>query len=338
VTASSSNLLTVDGLTVEFPGSDGHWVPVVEDVSFSIGRGEITALVGESGSGKSVTALGVLGLLPLRGGRIASGSVQFEGIELVGLNNRAFRRIRGNRIGMIFQQPVLTLNPAYTVGEQIAESVRTHLGLGRKAAWARAVEMLRRVEISQPESRAKDYPHMFSGGMCQRVMIAQALSCEPDLLIADEPTTALDVTIQATILELLRDLQADTNISILLITHDFGVVAEMADKIVVLYAGQVVERAEATAMLLTPRHPYTDALLGAIPTETTRRLTVVPGTVPTPGHIPAGCRFSPRCTHFEHGRCDVVEPPLISIAPGRESRCIRVDEIYPVTSGQAVAR
>jgi peptide/nickel transport system ATP-binding protein len=331
-------MLEVDGLTVEFPGGDGGWVPVVEDVSFSVDRGQITALVGESGSGKSVTALGILGLVPLRGGRVVAGSVRFDGRELTELNDRAWRNVRGNQIGMIFQQPVLTLNPAYTVGEQIAESVRTHLGLGRKAAWARAVDMLRRVEIADPAARAKDYPHMFSGGMCQRVMIAQALACEPELLIADEPTTALDVTIQATILELLRDLQADTNISILLITHDFGVVAEMADKIVVLYAGQVVERAEATAMLLTPRHPYTEALLGAIPTETTRRLTVVPGTVPTPGHIPAGCRFSPRCVHFEHGRCDTIEPPLIAVGAGRESRCVRVDELYPATADQAVAR
>jgi peptide/nickel transport system ATP-binding protein len=323
-----ADLLVVDGLTIEFPDGEGGWLRVVEGASFSVGRGRITALVGESGSGKSVSALGILGLLPLRSGRLAAGSITFDGRELVGLESEAFRQIRGKRIGMIFQQPVRTLNPAYSVGEQIAESVRTHLHVSRSAAWARAVEMLRRVEIPYAATRARDYPHMFSGGMCQRVMIAQALACQPDLLIADEPTTALDVTIQATILELLRDLQAESGISILLITHDFGVVAEMADEIVVMYAGQVVETALAADVLLAPRHPYTEALLKAIPTEGTRRLFVVPGSVPPAGQIPPGCRFAPRCPHAVAGLCDRGNPPTALVGDGRLSRCLRVAELY----------
>jgi oligopeptide/dipeptide ABC transporter ATP-binding protein len=231
---------------------------------------------------------------------------------------------------MIFQQPILTLNPAYTVGEHIAETVRRHRGASRRDAWARAVEMLERVRIPNAAQRAKDYPHMFSGGMCQRVMIAQALACEPDLLIADEPTTALDVTIQASVLELLRELEEETGIAVLLITHDLGVIAEMADRVVVMYAGQVVEGGDAEDVLARPRNPYTEALLSAVPTETTERLATVPGSIPVPGHMPAGCRFAPRCAHAVFGRCDASEPALESVGSSRVSRCIRTRELYVV--------
>jgi oligopeptide/dipeptide ABC transporter ATP-binding protein len=322
-----SPLLEVSNLTVEFPYPSG-WTPVVDDVSFSVGRGEVVGLVGESGSGKTVTSLAVLGLLPYRGGRVASGSVTFDGKELMGLSTRGWNRIRGDRVGMIFQQPILTLNPAYTVGDQIAETVRRHRNVSRRESWAQAVAMLERVHIPKAAQRARDYPHMFSGGMCQRVMIAQALVCGPDLLIADEPTTALDVTIQSSVLELLRELEDETGIAVLLITHDLAVIAEMADRVVVMYAGQVVEQGDAADVLVHPRHPYTEALLSAVPTESTRRLVTVPGTVPTPEHIPGGCRFAPRCPHAVGGRCDTTNPALVPAGAGRLSRCVRVAELY----------
>lgn len=321
-------LLEVEGLTLEFPAGRDQWVTVVDNLNLNVSRGEVTALVGESGSGKTVTSLALLGLLPFRGGRIAAGSVRFHGAELVGLSAREWRAIRGRRMAMIFQQPVLALNPAFTVGDQIAETARAHLPMSRKAARARAVEMLDRVGITNPAQRARDYPHMFSGGMCQRVMIAQALVCEPELLIADEPTTALDVTVQAMILALLRDIQAEMGISILLITHDLGVVSETADRIDVMYGGQIVEEGSADEVLHDPRHPYTETLIAAVPTSRMERFPSVPGTGPTPGHMPPGCRFAPRCSHAT-SICISGQPHLAAIGDDRFSRCVRVPELYP---------
>jgi peptide/nickel transport system ATP-binding protein/oligopeptide transport system ATP-binding protein len=326
-------LLVVEELTIEFAAENGGWVPVVERISFRVDRGEVVALVGESGSGKTVTSLALLGLLGARNGRVARGSILFDGLELVGLTGVAWRRIRGKRVGMIFQDPIGALNPAFTVGDQIAETVRTHTGVSRRKAWTHAVEMLRRVRIPNPERRAHDYPHMLSGGMCQRVMIAQALACAPDLLIADEPTTALDMTIQAAILRLVRQIQLETGISLLLITHDLGVVAELADRVIVLYAGQVVESGSAADVLTRPVHPYTEALLGAIPKGNTRTLVTVPGMAPNPGQISVGCRFAPRC-RYALPLCRSRDPELQALGNGRASRCLRVDDLYAFATSQ----
>jgi peptide/nickel transport system ATP-binding protein/oligopeptide transport system ATP-binding protein len=319
-------LLAVDGVTIEFPSSSG-WVPVVEDAGFSVAPNETVALVGESGSGKTVTSLAVLGLLGYRGGRLASGSVRFEGDELVGAKRETLRRVRGGRVGMIFQQPMLTLNPAYKVGDQIAETIRAHRKVSRKESWTRAVDLLDRVGIHNPSRRAHDYPHMYSGGMCQRAMIAQALSCEPSLLIADEPTTALDVSVQAKIIELLRDIQAETGIGVLLITHDLAVVSETAHRVVVMYGGQIVETGTADQILRDPKNPYTDALLRAIPGDKKQRFVNVPGSIPTPGALPEGCRFAPRCQYAVPGRCTPAPVPLADIGEGRLNRCVRTGEI-----------
>ena len=280
--------------------------------------------------------MSILGLLPHKGGRIAAGSIKFDGLELVGTRG-GWGQIRGDRIGMIFQQPSLTLNPAFTVGEQIAETVRRHRDVSRRQAWSQAIAMLERVGIPNPANRARDYPHMFSGGMCQRVMIAQALVCGPQLLIADEPTTALDVTVQANILELLRELQAERDLAVLLITHDLGVIAEMANRVVVMYAGQVVESGFASELLVQPHHPYTRALLGALPTAEKHRFMSVPGTVPDPGTLPRGCRFAPRCSAAVAGRCDTGSPVLEVVEAGWETRCIRAKELYASQSPVAGA-
>ena len=325
--SSEIPLLEVENLTVEFP-VNGRWIPVVENASFSVARGSTVGLVGESGSGKSVTALAVLGLVQAQGGRISAGSIRFEARELVGLPEREYAAIRGARIGMIFQQPTRSLNPAYTVGEQIAETLRHHRGLSHKAAWDRAVEMLDRVQIPDAARRAHDYPHMFSGGMCQRVMIAIALVCEPDLLIADEPTTALDVSVQAAILELVRRLQAETGVSILFISHDLAVIAELCESIVVMYAGEVVERSPAERLFLEPSHPYTEGLLGAIPRRgRSGPLVAIPGNVPAASAMPRGCRFHPRCA-YAMTACAEAAPQALSAAAGiRFTRCIRADEL-----------
>ncbi len=294
---AASTLLSVKGLRIEFLTND-QWFPVMEDANFTVERGKTLGLVGESGSGKTVSALAIMGLLPPRGCR-ANGSARFEGRDLMRLSRADFRQIRGNEIAMIFQEPMTSLNPAYTVGNQIAEQVRTHRHLSKAASWKVAVEMLERVEIPNAATRARDYPHAFSGGMRQRVMIAMALSCSPKLLIADEPTTALDVTTQAQIVELLHTLQREEDMAMIFVTHDLGVIADVADEVVVMYAGQIVEQTDATALFTQPRHPYTEALLNSIPQLTPfgEPLHFIPGIVPRPDQVPSGCRFNPRCEH-----------------------------------------
>jgi peptide/nickel transport system ATP-binding protein len=321
-------LLEVRDLTVEFPTPAGVWIPVVEKVSFSLGQGESAALVGESGSGKTVTSLAVMGLTGATGGRIASGSVTFDGRELTSLPEREWRRLRGPGMGMIFQQPIRSLNPAFTVGDQVAESARRHLGLNRRQAMARAIEMLELVQIPRAAQRANEYPHAFSGGMCQRVMIAMVMAANPRLLIADEPTTALDVTVQERILDLLRDLQKQTGVSLLFVSHDLAVVAEVCQKVVVMYAGEVAEMGTAADVFFRPQHPYTAGLLASIPRpglRVDRRLVAIPGGIPAPGAWPTGCRFHDRCSYREPGLCDIRHPDLVPA--GSTARCLRVDQI-----------
>ncbi len=303
-------LLEVRDLKTYFHVMDGT-VPAVDGVSFSVHRGETLALVGESGCGKSVTALSIMRLIDIPPGEYAGGEIWFDGRDILKMRLSEFRRIRGNDMTMIFQEPMTSLNPVLTVGDQIVESVVFHRHVSQKQAFKRAVEMLGKVGIATPERRARQYPHEMSGGMRQRVMIALALACDPKLVIADEPTTALDVTIQAQILELIKELQADTGTSLLLITHDLGVVAETVQRVAVMYAGKIIETGTVDEVLLAPRHPYTEGLLGSIPSTAKRgeRLSVIHGTVPNPFRMPAGCRFEPRCPyHFEP--CVPFEPPL----------------------------
>jgi oligopeptide/dipeptide ABC transporter ATP-binding protein len=311
------SLLTVTDLTTTF-GS----VRAVDGVSFSVDAGETLGIVGESGCGKSVTSLSILRLLAEPGRILEGSSVRFRGRELLSLEEPEMRRVRGDDIAMIFQEPMTSLNPVHTVGAQVAESIRVHRGVSKSEARARAVEMLRLVGIPSPGDRANDYPHELSGGQRQRVMIAIALSCDPDLLIADEPTTALDVTIQAQILELLGELRSRLGMALILITHDLGVVAGTCDRIAVMYAGRFVEEGDATATLADPRHPYTKGLLRAIPRvdRVTAELAVIAGQVPSPTDWPPGCRFHPRCP-YAWDRCAAEEPPLIEIGAGRRSRC-----------------
>jgi peptide/nickel transport system ATP-binding protein len=333
------SLLSVNNLRVEFL-TNGGWYPVMEDASFTVSRGKTLGLVGESGSGKTVSALAVMGLLPPRGCR-AGGTARFEGRDLMRLSPGDFRQIRGNEIAMIFQEPMTSLNPAYTVGNQIAEQVRTHRHLSKAESWKVAVEMLDRVEIPHAATRARDYPHAFSGGMRQRVMIAMALSCSPKLLIADEPTTALDVTTQAQIVELLHTLQAEEDMAMIFVTHDLGVIADVADDVVVMYAGQIVEHTGAHALFSRPSHPYTEALLNSIPqlTPPGEPLHFIPGMVPRPDQIPRGCRFHPRCSYATEA---CVSAPVSLRPPGWvgeaggsstedtgtvSSRCVRRDEL-----------
>jgi peptide/nickel transport system ATP-binding protein len=326
-TGAGSALLTVDGLTLQFATAAG-WLTVVEDVGFQVRAGEVVGLVGESGSGKTVTSLGIMGLLPPRSSRRAHGSVWMGGRELTALDDAAMRKVRGDEISMIFQEPMTSLNPAFTVGNQIAEAVRLHRGASRRQARARAIEMLDLVGIPDAARRAGDYPHAFSGGMRQRAMIAMALACEPKLLIADEPTTALDVTIQAQVLDLIRSLQEALGMAVLFVTHDLGVVADICDRVVVMYAGQVVEEAPAAALFSRPRHPYADALLASMPQlgATDIHLHVIPGQVPTPGRMPEGCRFHPRCEHAADG-CGAAPVELVPASTGGSVRCIRADEL-----------
>jgi oligopeptide/dipeptide ABC transporter ATP-binding protein len=294
----------------------------VDGVSFDIGAGETLGLVGESGSGKSVTALSILRLIQPPG-RIESGSViEFEGKDIVTLGDDEIRDIRGNRISMIFQEPMSALNPVFTVGDQVAEVARVHGGMSRRDAWDRAVEMLALTGIPDADSRAKQYPHQLSGGMRQRVLIAMALMMKPALVIADEPTTALDVTIQAQILDLLVDLQKKIGTSILMITHDLGVIAETASRVIVMYAGEVVEQAEVDELFAKPQHPYTEGLMHSMPHigHDQERLNVIPGTVPAPTEWPAGCRFRDRCP-YSWDRCASEHPPLYQIGTGHVSRC-----------------
>ena len=311
----------VEGLRTLFRTDDGEF-SAVNGVSFSVPAGRTLAIVGESGCGKSVTALSIMGLVPDPPGRIAGGSIRFEGRELLGLPARDMQDLRGNGMAMIFQEPMSSLNPAFTIGDQIVEGLMRHRPLDRAQAAERALEMLRKVRIPAPEQRFHEHPHKLSGGMRQRAMIAMALACEPRLLIADEPTTALDVTIQAQILDLMRSLQQETGTAIILITHDLGVVAEVADEVVVMYAGRVVEQAPVRDLFREPQHPYTVGLLGSIPrldSEQTR-LAAINGQVPNPLRMPAGCSFSERCP-FADTQCRTAVPPLREVAPGRASAC-----------------
>ncbi|EKP94534.1 ABC transporter ATP-binding protein [Thermaerobacter subterraneus] len=307
----SRPLLQVEDLTAGFITRQGPLL-AVEGISFRVDVGETVCLVGESGSGKSVTSLAIMRLLEYDNGAIFGGRILLDGTDLVAQSQEAMRRIRGRHVAMVFQEPMTALNPVFPIGDQIAEAVMLHEGKSRAEAWSRAVEMLRLVGIPEPEVRVRQYPHQFSGGMRQRAMIAMALACRPRLLIADEPTTALDVTIQAQILELLRQLKAELGMSILLITHDMGVAAEMADRIVVLYAGRVVEEGPVDRIFERPAHPYTMGLLSSVPDlerPRQRRLWAIPGSVPSIDRMPRGCRFHPRCPYAEP-RCREEEPPL----------------------------
>jgi oligopeptide/dipeptide ABC transporter ATP-binding protein len=321
-------LLRVKDLVTTFRTERGV-LRAVDGVSFEVPRSTTVAVVGESGCGKSVTAMSILRLVASPPGRIESGTIELEGRDLLKLTEREMREVRGNRISMIFQEPMTSLNPVYTAGWQIMEAIRLHQKGSTRAARARAVELLRLVGIPEPETHADSYPHQLSGGQRQRVMIAMALACEPKLLLADEPTTALDVTIQAQILELLRNLQERLSMSVLLITHDLGVVAENAAAVVVMYAGQVVERADVRSIFAAPLHPYTRGLLGSIPRpgEGARRsLRTIEGMVPNLLQPIVGCRFADRCT-MRVDRCTREEPPLDEVAPGRFSRCWRALDV-----------
>jgi oligopeptide/dipeptide ABC transporter ATP-binding protein len=316
-------LLEVRDLRTWFDG-DGGTYRAVDGISFSLQAGRTLGIVGESGCGKSVTSLSIMGLVPMPPGRIAGGEILFEGVDLLKLDAEALRDLRGARMAMIFQEPMTSLNPAYTVGEQIVEGILRHQAIDRAAARAKAIEMLRLVRIPAPEQRFGEYPHKLSGGMRQRAMIAMALACGPRLLIADEPTTALDVTIQAQILDLLRRLREETGTAIILITHDLGVIAELADDVVVMYAGQIVERAPVRRLFEAAQHPYTIGLLGAIPELDRRRarLATIEGTVPDLGAELPGCRFAPRCP-FAEPRCRADAPSLREVEPGHEAACWR---------------
>ncbi len=320
-------LLSVRNLKTYFRTEEGGVIKAVDGASLHIRQKEILGVVGESGSGKSITAMSVLRLIPSPPGYIAGGEILFNGESLLGKSQKEMRQIRGKDISMIFQEPMSSLNPAYTVGCQIAENVQLHQKVTKKEAYDRAVEMLRLVGIPSPEKRVNDYPFQMSGGMRQRVMIAMALSCHPRLLIADEPTTALDVTIQAQILRLILDTREKVGSAVMLITHDLGVVAELCERVVVMYAGKVVEVAYAYDLFNHPAHPYTMGLLQSIPRldETRDRLNIIPGSIPNPARMPPGCRFHPRCGHVQE-RCTLEEPLLVSPKPGQWVSCWLVSD------------
>lgn len=319
----TQKLLDVHQLKTEFKREGGS-VTAVAGVDFHITKGEVLGLVGESGCGKSVTSLSIMRLLKDTPGRISGGSVHFEGNDLVRLSEKEMRRIRGNELAMIFQEPMTSLNPVLRIGKQLEEPIMLHLGYGKKQAREHAIRMLREVGIPRAEEVVNDYPHQLSGGMRQRVMIAMAMSCHPKLLIADEPTTALDVTIQAQILDLMKRLKEEQEMSILLITHDLGVVAEMCDRVVVMYAGRVVEEASVQDLFDRPQHPYTKGLIKSVPKlrQNVRRLESIQGNVPDLTQMPAGCKFAPRC-EFVTERCLQQEPELLPVGggAGRKSRC-----------------
>jgi len=321
MTDENNILLSVSGLSTHF-STDRGIARAVENVSFDIARGEVLALVGESGCGKSVTALSTMRLVPDPPGRIVSGKILLDGRDLLTLSEREMRSIRGKDIAMIFQEPMTSLNPVFRVGAQVAEAIMLHSSTTRAEARARTVEMFERVGIPAPEQRVDEYPHQLSGGMRQRVMIAMALSCNPRLLIADEATTALDVTIQAQILDLLRGLQHERGMSMLMITHDLGIVAGSADRVAVMYASRIVEMADVEPLYARPLHPYTIGLFGALPSLHGQRgsLRTIPGTVPSPMDFPAGCKFHPRCSRAT-GRCTTDEPVLEEIEPDRRVAC-----------------
>ena len=316
-----SALLEVRDLCTTFRTDDATF-DAVDGVSFTLDPGRTLGLVGESGCGKSVTALSIMGLVAAPAGRITRGEILFDGEDLAKATPARLRELRGDRLAMIFQEPMTSLNPAFTIGDQIVEGILRHRQVGRDAAKKQAIEMLERVRIPSPARRFDDHPHKLSGGMRQRAMIAMALACRPKLLIADEPTTALDVTIQAQILELMRELREETGTAIILITHDLGVVAELAHDVAVMYSGRIVERAPVDALFALPQHPYTIGLLGSIPKLHLQqsRLPAIEGQVPDPARAPAGCRFSPRCP-FVADNCRAQEPPLADVIPAHLARC-----------------
>ena len=333
--AGQEEVLAVEGLRTWFHTRNGV-AKAVDDVSFSIRRGEVLGIVGESGCGKSVTSLSVMGLVP-KPGVIEAGQVRFEGRNLLEMSRRELEKVRGAKVSMIFQQPQSSLNPVQRAGDQIAEVYRIHRGTSKKDASRLAIDALATVGIPDPESRAQAYPHELSGGMAQRVMIAMALALEPALLIADEPTTALDVTIQAQILDLMRGLQRDFGTAVMLITHDLGVIAEMADRVAVMYAGQIVEEAEVAQLFADPQHPYTKGLIGSIPVlgRNQEALTTIPGTVPPLIDLLPGCRFAGRCeARVEAGLeiCTEVDPELASPSPGHHVRCW-LHQPHPASAG-----
>ncbi|HEY4835839.1 MAG TPA: ABC transporter ATP-binding protein [Bradyrhizobium sp.] len=327
-------VLDVKGLQTVFFTNSGLF-RAVDDVSFHVRRGETLAIVGESGCGKSVTALSIMRLVPNPPGKIVGGSIMLEGSDLLGLDEDKMREVRGNRISMIFQEPMTSLNPVMRIGDQITEAVRLHRPMTAKQAWDQAVEMLRLVRIPEPERRALEYPHQLSGGMRQRAMIAMALACRPALLIADEPTTALDVTIQAQILALVLELQQELGMALILITHDLGVVAQTAQRVIVMYAGKKVEEADVEALFANPRHPYTRGLMASIPAVPSLggnadvRLVEIPGMVPSLTRLPKGCAFAPRC-EFAIARCREEYPPLENFGVDHWAACWRAAEIAAV--------
>jgi len=330
-----SHLLEVKDLQTYFPTRAGL-VKAVDGVSFSLDNGELLGLVGESGCGKSITALSIMRLIAPPG-KIVGGEILFDGKDLLKLSDQQMRQIRGDDIGMIFQDPMTSLNPVFTIGEQIGEALRLHRKLTRKQARQAAVEAMREVAIPDPARRINDYPHQLSGGMRQRVMIAMALACNPRLLIADEPTTALDVTIQAQILELLNDLRKNRDLAVLLITHDLGVVAEVADRVAVMYTGRIVEQSDVKELFLRPKHPYTEGLLRSVPKLTAEhvakieRLQTIEGVVPSPTNLPPGCHFAPRCPHVMP-RCTAEDIPLYELEGDVKVRCVLFDLAAAVTA------
>jgi peptide/nickel transport system ATP-binding protein/oligopeptide transport system ATP-binding protein len=321
------SLLEVDGLTTAFQTGSGQ-VTAVEEISFRLDKGEILGIVGESGSGKSVTALAIMGLLPKPPAKILGGQIRFENQDLLKLSDRSMQRLRGPGVAMVFQEPMTSLNPVFTIGDQIIETIRAHEHISPRDSFTRAVEMLERVGIPSPDRRMSDYPHQLSGGQRQRVMLAIALVCRPKLLIADEPTTALDVTIQAQILDLLMDLRDEFGMAIMLITHNMGVIAETADRVMVMYAGRVVEQAPVDRLFDSPQHPYTRGLLACVPTldQDTDRLIAIPGSLPEPARRPPGCRYSVRCP-LAIPACSGAIPPLIVTEPNHAAACIRIGDV-----------
>jgi oligopeptide transport system ATP-binding protein len=327
MTSTNEVLLSVRDLRTYFHTDEGV-VKAVDGVSFDVHAGEVLGIVGESGSGKSVTAMSILGLIPIPPGKIESGQILWKGRDLLTMSDKELRTVRGGEIAMIFQDPMSSLNPVYTIGNQIEEMIRAHQTISKKAARTKAIDMLGLVGIPRPAERVDDYPHQFSGGMRQRAMIAMALACEPELLICDEPTTALDVTVQAQVLEVIENSASQLGAAILLITHDLGVVAGMTDRVMVMYGGQVVEKAEVEDLYYQPRMPYTWGLLESIPRVDQLgggRLHPIPGAPPLMSRPPAGCRFSPRCVHVQE-KCSAAVPELISVGPNHEARCIRINE------------
>ena len=320
-----SELLEIKHLNVVF-SNGGRSVEAISDLSLSLGLRETLGIVGESGSGKSVTSLATMRLLPKATAHV-KGQILFEGRDLLQLPEREMQQIRGNKIAMIFQEPMTSLNPIHPVGKQIAESVLLHSKATKKEAMARALQLLELCGIPDPEQRMKEYPHQLSGGMRQRVMIAIALACDPELLIADEPTTALDVTIQAQILQLMKDLKKDRDMSIIMVTHDLGIVYDFCDRVVVVYTGEVVESAPVKALFQEPLHPYTEGLIGALPRlgRPTERLEAIEGMVPDAGDMPQGCHFHPRCK-YATDRCRREHPPLTTLPDGRQVRCFRGED------------